>query len=431
MNEQLAQENDPQNIQARSIDLLEQTSQKQRKQGAGTERKQQMTRASGERVEEAPSLRRTGNMLSHARALLAVESKMWDANPWLLGTKRGVIDLRTGTMRGGRPDDHIRTIIPTEWKGLDEPAPRFEQFLQEIFADREDGERAELIAFLQRALGYGITGHVNEHIFLMFYGKEGHNGKNTLMHALSHVLGKAVGAISPEMLSAGGLFSTPDSAKPHLRSLQGKRIAWASEPDKGTRFSTEQIKMLTSSEPIVACRFYAREITFKPSHLLILLGNYRPEADAADRTFWERICPIVFNMRFVAQPEQVNERLRDIHLAHDLEAEASGILAWLVRGTLEWHRLGLAIPPCILQAREECRGVESVVANFVRARCILDPGAQTPAGALYKAYRAWATDNGLTPAGNHQFAREMRQVDGVSWQRSKNGKFYQGLALQE
>jgi putative DNA primase/helicase len=431
VNEQLAQDNDPQNIQARSIDLLEQTSQKQREQEAGAERKQQMTGGAGERVEEAQALRRTRNVLSHARALLAVESKVWDANPWLLGTKRGVIDLRTGTMRAGRPDDHIRTMIPTEWKGLDEPASRFEQFLQEIFADREDGERAELIAFLQRALGYGITGHVNEHIFLMLYGEEGHNGKNTLMHVLSHVLGKTVGALPPEVLIAGGPFSTPGSAKPHLCSLQGKRIAWASEPGKGARFATDQIKMLTGGEPIVASRFYAREITFKPSHLLILLSNHKLKADASDRTFWERICPIAFNMRFVAQPEQFNERLRDIHLAHDLEAEASGILAWLVRGTLEWHRLGLAIPPCILRAREECRERESVVVDFVRARCILDPGAQTPAGALYKAYRAWATDNGLTPISSNQFAREIRQVEGVSWQRGKNGKFYQGLALQE
>src|SRR5579883_3033733 len=190
VNEQLAQENDPQNTQARSIDLLEQTSQGQREQEAGTERKQQMTGTSGEHGEEAQSLRRTGNVLSHARALLALGSRVWDSNPWLLGTKRGVIDLRTGTMRGGRTDDHIRTIIPTEWKGLDEPAPRFERFLQEIFADREDGERAALIAFLQRALGYGITGHASERIFLMLYGEEGHNGKHTLMHALSHVLGR-------------------------------------------------------------------------------------------------------------------------------------------------------------------------------------------------------------------------------------------------
>lgn len=430
VNEQLAQENDPPNGQARSIDLLEEKSPQQHEQKVEA-KQQQILGALGERVEELKLLRRSRNVLSYARTLLAVESKVWDANPWLLGTKHGVIDLRTGTLRPGQPDDYIRTIIPTEWRGLDEPAPRFEQFLQEIFADREEGARAELIAFLQRALGYGITGHVNEHVFLMLYGEEGRNGKDTLMHVLSHVLGKAVGAVSQDVLIAGGRFSTPGSAKPHLCSLQGKRIAWASEPDKGARFAIDQVKMLTDGESIVARQIYAREITFRPSHLLILLSNHKPEAESDDRAFWERICPIACNMRFVARPEQPNERLRDIHLARDLEAEASGILAWLVRGALEWHRLGLAIPQGVLQARKEYRVEESSVANFVRERCILDADEQTSAGALYKAYRAWATNNGLTPVGNNQFARAMRQVEGVSWQRSKHSKFYQGITLQE
>jgi P4 family phage/plasmid primase-like protien len=431
VNEQFAQENDPQHTQARSIDVLEQTPQKQHGQKTETENKPHVPDAPREPREETRAFRWTSTVLSQARALLMGEPKVWDSNPWLLGTKQGVIDLRTGALRTGGPDDHIRTIIPTAWKGLDEPAPRFERFLQEIFADREDEERAELIAFLQRALGYGITGHANEHIFLMLYGKEGHNGKNTLMHTLSHVLGKASGALPPEMLLAGGPCSTPAGMKSYLGRLQGKRLAWSSEPGRSTRFASEQIAMLTSGEPLVARRFCVWERTFKPSHLLILLSNGKPKAEIADRAFWERICPIAFNMRFVAQPEQTSERLRDIHLAHDLEAEASGILAWLVRGALEWHRLGLAIPPCILQAREECRGGESVVASFVRARCTLDPSAQTPAGALYKAYRAWASENALTPVGNHQFVREMRQLKGVTWQRGKHGKCYQGIALQE
>ena len=89
---------------------------------------------------------------------LALTSDRWDTNPWLLGTPEGVLDLRTGTLRDGVPGDYIRTIIPTRWLGREVPAPRFERFLQEIFGDRDEGERAALITFLQRVLGYGITG---------------------------------------------------------------------------------------------------------------------------------------------------------------------------------------------------------------------------------------------------------------------------------
>lgn len=362
---------------------------------------------------------------------LESEARTWDINPWLLGTRRGVIDLRFGSLRGGRPDDSFRTVTPTRWKGLEEPAPRFEQFLQEMFADRKEQERAELITFLQRALGYGITGHVNERIFLVFYGEEGSNGARTLMQALSHTLGKAVGAIPQDMLARGRRFLHADTlAHRQMRALQGKLIAWVCEPGKGARFTADRIKLLTDGEPLTCRRFCAREMIFLPSHLLILLGARKPEADPSDCAFWERICPIACNMRFVARPERPNEHVRAAQLAHHLRAEASGILAWLVRGALEWHHLGLAIPRCILQARKECRFHESTVAGFVRERCTLAAGAQTPASVLYMHYRAWVTDNGLAALGNQQFARELRQVDGVKWQRSKQGKFYQGIVLQ-
>ena len=105
------------------------------------------------------------------------------------------------------------------WRGLEEGAPRFERFLQEIFADRPDSEREDLLAFLQRALGYGITGHVSEHVFLMLYGEEGRNGKDTLMTILQRVLGPTVGAVSNDAIIASGKFTTPGAAKPHLCAL--------------------------------------------------------------------------------------------------------------------------------------------------------------------------------------------------------------------
>jgi putative DNA primase/helicase len=351
------------------------------------------------------------------------EARSRETNPWLLSTRHGVIDLRTGSLRGGRPNGSLCTAVPARWKGLEESAPRFEQFLQEIFADRKERERAELIAFLQRALGYGITGKVNEQIFLALYGEEGSNGKRTLMRALSYALGRAVGTLPPDVLTRDTHLC--------LRTLQGKRIVWVSEPDDGTRFATDQLTLLTDGEAVTARRFYTREVTFTPSHLLILLSARKPEADPSDRVFWERICPIAFNMRFVARPEQPNEQLRDAQLARHLRAEASGILAWLVRGALEWHHLGLAIPCCVLQMRKACSARERTVAGFLHERCTLDANAHTPADILYKSYRTWAADNGLAPLGNQQFAREVRQIDGVQWQRSKQGKFYQGIALQD
>src|SRR5260370_16484845 len=145
-----------------------------------------------ERAKARKPRRRAQAVLTYAQAYLSITSREWDTNPWLLGTREGVLDLKTGELRDGRPDEYIRTVIPTDWRGLHEPAPRFEQYLREIFADRPEAERDELIGFLQRALGYGITGHVSEHIFLMLYGEEARTRKNTLITPLHHVLGSTV-----------------------------------------------------------------------------------------------------------------------------------------------------------------------------------------------------------------------------------------------
>ncbi|HEU5382530.1 MAG TPA: hypothetical protein VFV38_44545, partial [Ktedonobacteraceae bacterium] len=171
MSDQPSQEENAESGQEQSVHLWESEPEKRQSTVKSRKRREKsIFTEQRERVEALRARRRAGNIVSCPRARLAVEAKVWDANPWLLGTQPGAIDLRTGTLRPGRPNDYVRTIIPTAWKGLDTPAPRFEQFLREIFADREEGEREELIAFLQRLLGYGLTGYVKEHVFLLLYG---------------------------------------------------------------------------------------------------------------------------------------------------------------------------------------------------------------------------------------------------------------------
>lgn len=358
-------------------------------------------------------------------------NNIWDANPWLLGIRQGAIDLRTGSLLSGRPEDSIRTTIPTTWKGLDEPAPRFEQFLNELFADRQESERGELIAFLQRALGYGLTGCVNEHIFLLFYSEKRQSGEHILMRTLERVLGKAVGVVPQVVWTNDDHCSPSDHVQARVGSLQGKRIVWACEPERGARFASSQMKWLTESSDIVARHFSGRAYTFKPSHLFILLSNHKPVVDANDRIFWERLCPLVFTMRFTDHPEQSNECLRDPNLERYLASEASGILAWLVRGVLEWHRLGLAIPSSVRRVRQEYRYGESGIEGFVHDCCLLSGEATTPARALYRTYLNWADMHGFTPLSNKQFTQMLKQGEYVKWQRNGMGGMYQGIALVE
>ncbi len=421
-------------IYQKASELVIEQSAREQKQAADVaklkERERQIKQLA-RHAEQLRTLQHTNNLPAYARSMLGAKLDTWDSHPWLLGTRQGVIDLRTGTLRAGQPDDRLRLIIPTVWKGLDEPAPRFQHFLREIFGDREEAEREELIAFLQRALGYGITGNVHEHIFLMFYGAEEGNGKDMLLHMLEYVLGKAVGAISGDTLIASGRNSAPGTARPHLCNLQGKRIAWISENSHESRFTVDQVKQLTDGGEIVARQVYAKEYTFTPSHLLILLTNHRPETDAADSVFWERACPLAFNTRFVARSEHPQEQPHDLRLSAALEAEASGILAWLVSGTLAWTRLGLAIPESVRDARQEYRSSESSTQDFVKQCCLLEAEASTPANQLYKRYKRWSSTNSLTPISVKQFTREMKQVAHVTLQRNQQRNVYQGIRLKQ
>jgi len=381
-----------------------------------------------ERAKALKTLRRAQAVLTYAQAYLSITSREWDTNPWLLGTREGVLDLKTGRLCDGRPEEYLRTIIPTTWRGLDEPAPRFEQYLREVFADRPEAERDELIAFLQRALGYGITGHVTEHIFLMLYGEEGRNGKDTLMTRLQRVLGSTVGAVSNDVILAShSKFLTPGSAKPHLCALQGKRIVWASETSKGARFDVGQVKFLTGGGDIPARQLYGRDYTFMPSHLLILLTNHKPHADAQDSAFWDRLCPIIFTIRFVDNPTAPHEHQKDRALGDTLDVEASGILAWLVRGCLAWQREGLNIPASVLLARREYRGEEDTLGHFLSECCVVQEQFSIKASRLYERYKEWALDNTLKAMNGTAFGLEMKKR--FEQKRKNDGLVYCGIAL--
>lgn len=361
---------------------------------------------------------------------LALTSDRWDTDPWLLGTPEGVLDLRTGLLREGVPGDYIRTIIPIRWQGIQAQAPRFERFLQEIFGDRADEERGALITFLQRALGYGVTGDVSEHIFLLLFGEEGRNGKDTLMRVLHYVLGNTVGAVSNDVVLSSGRAGTPGTAKPHLCSLQGKRIAWASEADKGARFDVGQVKFLTGGGTIPARQLYGKEYAFEPSHLLLLLTNNKPHADAKDKAFWERMCPITFRLRFVDHPADPLERKRDRELGTTLQSEASGILAWLVRGCLDWQRHGLAIPSSVLHERAVYREEEDTLHHFIIDCCVLAPQASVRSAQLFERYKRWADDNNVPrKMSGTAFGLEMKRF--FAQQRNNMGTYYKGIGFPQ
>jgi len=353
------------------------------------------------RVKKLRSVAGVNNCLTYSHKTkepIAVTEHFIDKNPWLLACANGVVDLRSGKFRPGKPDDYLLKAVPHDWKGIDCPAPKFEAFLQSALdgpSDLPDEARTEyrdsIIAFVRRVLGYGVTGLNIEHVFLVFNGA-GRNGKGILVETLRYVLGTLAGPIAAEMLLDQGRARSSSGPTPDILELKGMRIAFASETDEGRRFAPGQVKWYSGGDTLKGRYPHDKRGTeFEPTHLLILLTNNLPHAPGDDFAFWNRLKLIPFLYSFVAEPDPAKpeQKKRDGGLRESLKDEASGILAWLVRGCLEWQQQGLCPPECVTMATEDYRANEDTITQFVEECCIQTSGSEIKASDLYRAFSTW------------------------------------------
>lgn len=320
---------------------------------------------------------------------IAVKGDEFDMHPYLFACKNGVIDLRTGSLRPGRPDDYISKASPVEFTDILTPAPNWEKALNEIFQDRRS-----LVDFIGRLFGYSMAGLTVEAFLPILFG-QGRNGKSMIVEIISHVMGKMAAPIRAEMLLDQSHLKSSASASPDIMALRGLRLAFASETDQGRRFSTSKIQWLTGSDTMTGRYLYdKRDIEFSPTHTLILLTNHKPSVNDNDFAFWERVCLIPFPLSFVTRkPAQDNERPADINLREKLLTEESGVLAWLVRGFISWQKRGFDPPPEVIDATKEYRKDEDIIDHFITECCYTDPSAETSAKDLYTAFKKWWEEN--------------------------------------
>jgi putative DNA primase/helicase len=353
---------------------------------------------------------------------LGISGREWDQHPHLLACPNGVVDLRDGRFRGGHPKDYLKTICPTEWRGLQEPAPHWERFLLDVF-----DEDVEIIAFLKRLLGNSVSGQVLEHLLSIFWGG-GRNGKGTIPEILHHVLAELSGPLPSELLLKQFHPRSSAAPSPDIMALRGKRLVWASETEEGRKLDTAKVKWLVGGDTLIGRDPHGkRMVSFRPTHTLFLLTNHRPRIAADDDAIWERVFLVPFTVSFVDQPVAPHQRPRDKKISEKLKKEASGILAWLVQGCLEWQEVGLQPPSKVLAATREYRQSEDTLQDFFDDCCILAPQAQVKAGELYEAYKDWCNRNGLKPLNGKSFGEKLKAK--FNWKKSGT-IFYEGIGLK-
>lgn len=347
------------------------------------------------------------NALELLRGWLTFDRDKMDADPALLTCLNGTIDLRTGKLKPHDPADYITKCAPVNYDPAAR-ADRFEKFLIEIM----DGD-ADRVAFLRRWFGYGVTGETREQKVVLHIGR-GANGKSKLFEALQDALGSYMHTTAASLLTASG---QSDRHPTEVADLCGRRLVTAYESEDGTYLREAFLKHATG-EDVLSGRFMRQDFfNFKPTFKLQLLSNHKPIVKGSDYGIWRRILLVWYGVTFGSEQDVAAgraQKVRDTDLRAKLDAEREGILAWLVRGAVEWHRDGLRPPDAVLAAGREFQQEQDRVSKFVEEVCILDAKAWSPFtglfGGLYPAYTSWCRDSGYQALGKSRFLEELERV---------------------
>lgn len=359
---------------------------------------------------------------------LAIHGRELDQNPWLLPVANGVVDLKTGRLQNGRPEDYMMKACPYEYHGIEAPRESWEKVLMEIFEDDY-----LVVEFMQRLFGAAIVGYQFEHIFPVLTGPGGRNGKGTIVETISSILGPMAEPIRSEMLLDTYQVQSSSGPTPDIMALKGLRIAFASETEERAKISAAKVKWLTGGDRLTGRAPHDKyETTFDSNHTLFLLSNFKPAADANDKAFWERMINIPFNVRFLKnrEPSAENERKADLFLKEKLMAEAPGILGWLVEGCLKWQMEGLNPPPKVVQETQDYMEGEDDIQRFIDQCLVYDPGAWVGATDLYEVFETWWKRNIHNhPPKQKKFGKLIREKGYV---KEKSGcLFYRDIRVRD
>ena len=357
-------------------------------------------------------------MIDRAKNRRPAVPDQFDRDTFLFNAQNGTIDLRTGQLREHKKGDLITKISPAKFIvsedqfDLETTAPIWNKFLKRVTNNNPD-----LMAFLQRAAGYALTGDTSEHCLFFLHG-DGRNGKSVFLNALEHVLGDYGSVARPDVLMAKRYG---DSIPNEIAALIGVRYVSTTETGSGKRFAEAMLKQYTGGDTISARFLHAEFFTFKPQFKIFLASNHKPVIRGQDVAIWERIYLIPFTVYI--PPEE-----RDKRLGEKLKKEADGILRWAVEGCLMWQREGLNPPDVVKAATEEYRQEMDALSEFIADRCFVNETARVSNTALWAEYLNWCDKNREQyPLSRPDFKQNLEKRN--IFQRKSGIRYWDGIGL--
>jgi putative DNA primase/helicase len=360
------------------------------------------------RWEDARAIGRSLDLVKSERGVPALPDD-FNRHPFLLNVLNGTLDLKTGQLRPHQREDLLTNLAPVTFDPKAE-CPQWDAFLHRIM-----GGNQELIAYLQRVVGYALTGDVSEQCLWFFHGT-GANGKSTFLVTILSMLGDYAMQAVGDLL----IVKKNESHPTERADLFGKRFVSTIETEEGKRLAEALMKQMTGGDKLRARKMRQDFFEFEPTHKIILAANHKPIVRGTDYAAWRRIKMVPFTVT-------IPEDEKDKKLAAKLRAELSGILNWALRGCLEWAAYSLAEPDEVSQATKDYRLEQDTVERFITECCTVLPQARVKVTALYEGYGKWSGDKFTTQP---QFNERLR-AKGYESKRESHGYFWRGLALAD
>jgi P4 family phage/plasmid primase-like protien len=363
---------------------------------------------------------RISSMLEQAKPYIHSVADDLDSDPWLLNCQNGTLDLRDLELRPHQQSDLITSLCAVDY----DPAatcPIWERFLLGIF----NGD-ADLVEFLQRALGYSLTGRTDEQVVFILHGT-GANGKSVLLETIAAILADYVKSAPSSTFAAKAEPGIPND----VAMLASARFVSVVETERNKELAEGLVKQATGGDRMLA-RFLHREwFEFTPRFKLWMATNHKPIIRGSDYAIWRRIRLLPFEVTFIdADKATEGQHVKDPDLKAKLATEFPGILAWMARGCAAWQTLGLRAPAAVEDATQGYRQSQDNIASFIAECCHLSRGIRCDQGLLFAAYEIWCEESDEEPATKRNFLNNLEER-GHAPERSKRARTRRGIDLRD
>lgn len=385
-----------------------------------------------------------------ARPEVGVFSKIFDADPWLLGVKNGVVDLKTGVLREVTKEDMMFRSCRVRYVPGAQHA-KIKRFLAEITATDYDGVPvwmggkggaykldAGRLRWLQRRLGACLAG-INLLTALEIVFGIGSNGKSVIAKMIMGALGRVADGGYAMTIPASAVMShfhgkDADAPSPYLASTFGARVVVMTESKDTDKLNEQLIKNVTGGDEITPRALYKEPMSFIPAFTPVLLTNHLPEITEGGKAMWDRLAPFHLKMRW-RRPGSTDasdtllmeeDRWFGDDAPNDDDA-MEAFLAWLVQGMLDYRREGLGeVPTDVALALAEYRRASDMFAVWMSDEGF-EFGTEVDNIAfafVYDSYKNWCFKNGKKPVASNNFSKRFGEAHPqvIAGRSSENGE---------